>query len=104
MVEKSSFGTSIIDTITENLSASIVIAATIVLTIVVGTVAGPSQILNSIITGGMWALLAVGLALVFGVMNVPHFAHGESFMVGAYVAYFVFTPIREWLMENPSPA
>jgi branched-chain amino acid transport system permease protein len=89
--------------ITENLSASIVIAGTILLTIVIGVVAGPSQILNSIVTGGMWALLAVGLALVFGVMNVPHFAHGESFMVGAYVAYFVFNPINKALQENPDP-
>jgi branched-chain amino acid transport system permease protein len=85
------------------LSASIVLAATLVLTVVIGVVAGPSQILNSIITGGMWALLAVGLALVFGVMNVPHFAHGESFMVGAYVAYFVFNPINQALGENPNP-
>jgi len=103
MVEKSSFGSSFVDTITENLSASIVVAATVVLTIVIGVVAGPSQILNSMITGGMWALLAVGLALVFGVMNVPHFAHGESFMVGAYVAYFVFNPINQSLGESPNP-
>jgi branched-chain amino acid transport system permease protein len=41
--------------------------------------------------------------LVFGVMNVPHFAHGESFMVGAYVAYFVFNPIHTALQENPTP-
>ncbi|NIV36935.1 MAG: hypothetical protein GWN58_48125, partial [Anaerolineae bacterium] len=55
------------------------------------------------VTGGMWALMAVGLALVFGVMNVPQFAHGESFMVGAYVAYFVFNPINQGLQENPNP-
>jgi branched-chain amino acid transport system permease protein len=103
MVEKSSFVTSLKETISENIPATIVVVATIVLTIVIGVVAGPSQILNSIITGGMWALLAVGLALVFGVMNVPHFAHGESFMVGAYVAYFVFNPINKSLGENPSP-
>ena len=103
MVEKSSFVTSLKETISENIPATIVVVATIVLTIVIGVVAGPSQILNSIITGGMWALLAVGLALVFGVMNVPHFAHGESFMVGAYVAYFVFNPINKLLGENPSP-
>ncbi len=103
MVEKSSFGTSLKETISENIPATIVVVATIVLTIVIGVVAGPSQILNSIITGGMWALLAVGLALVFGVMNVPHFAHGESFMVGAYVAYFVFNPINKSLGESPNP-
>jgi branched-chain amino acid transport system permease protein len=35
-------------------------------------------------------LMAVGLSLVFGVMNIPNFAHGEFYMLGAYVAYFVF--------------
>lgn len=103
MVEKSSFGTSLKETISENTPATIVVVGTIVLTITIGVVAGPSQILNSIITGGMWALLAVGLALVFGVMNVPHFAHGESFMVGAYVAYFVFNPIDQALEKSPNP-
>jgi branched-chain amino acid transport system permease protein len=50
----------------------------------------------------MWALLAAGLALVFGVMNIPHFAHGESFMVGSYVGYFVFTALNGYLKENPN--
>ena len=102
MKEKTSFGSSILTTITENMAASIVIGATLLLTIVIGVIAGPSQIINSIVTGGMWALLAVGLALVFGVMNVPHFAHGESFMVGAYVAYFVFNPLSDYLKSNPN--
>lgn len=38
--------------------------------------------------GGIYALMAVGLALVFGVMNIAQFAHGEFYMVGAYAAYF----------------
>jgi branched-chain amino acid transport system permease protein len=93
---------SIMERLTDNLAASIVIISTVVLAMVTGLAAGPSQVINSIVTGGMWALLAVGLALVFGVMNVPHFAHGESFMVGAYVAYFVFNPIHQSLQENPN--
>lgn len=72
------------------------------LAVVIGIKTGPSQLANVIITGGMWALLATGLALVFGVMNIPHFAHGESFMVGAYVGYFVFTPLNDYLKENPN--
>ncbi|MFN0172050.1 MAG: branched-chain amino acid ABC transporter permease [Bryobacteraceae bacterium] len=40
--------------------------------------------------GGLYALMAVGLSLVFGVMNVPQFSHGEFYMLGAYAAYFVF--------------
>lgn len=100
MKEPTSYGSSIVAKITDNLAASIVIASSVALAVAVGVAAGPAQIINSIVTGGMWALLAVGLALVFGVMNVPHFAHGESFMIGAYVAYFVFTPIHNSLNDN----
>jgi len=48
-----------------------------------------------IIRGGIYALMAVGLSLAFGVMNVPQFAHGEFYMLGAYVAYFAFK-LLEW--------
>jgi branched-chain amino acid transport system permease protein len=85
-----------------NLPAIVVVGFSIVLAIVIAIDAGASQIANVIVTGGMWALLAAGLALVFGVMNIPHFAHGESFMVGAYVGYFVFTPISDYLKNNPN--
>jgi branched-chain amino acid transport system permease protein len=80
----------------------VVIGATLVLAVVIAVFAGPAQIANAVVTGGMWALLAVGLALVFGVSNIPYFAHGESFMVGAYVAYFVFKPILDYLQESPN--
>jgi branched-chain amino acid transport system permease protein len=40
--------------------------------------------------GGLYALMAVGLALVFGVMNICHFAHGEYYVLGAYAAFFAF--------------
>ncbi len=88
--------------IKDNLPAIVVITITILIAIAIGVQGGVPQLLNSILTGGMWALLAVGLALVFGVMNIPHFAHGESFMVGAYVAYFVFTPLNAYLQQNPN--
>jgi branched-chain amino acid transport system permease protein len=71
--------------------------------VVVGVAGGPSQLVNAFVTGGMWALLAVGLALIFGVANIPYFAHGESFMIGAYTAFFVFRPIHDYLLENPNP-
>jgi branched-chain amino acid transport system permease protein len=80
-----------------------VVLATLALAVLLWIAAGPSQILNSVVTGGMWALMAVGLALVFGVMNIPYFAHGESFMVGAYVSYFVYNPISNYVADNPSP-
>ena len=103
MTEQTSFLDSLQETVSENGPATVVIAGTLVLAIFLGIAAGPSQIINSIVTGGMWALMAVGLALVFGVMNIPYFAHGESFMVGAYVSYFVYNPLSNYLQNNPSP-
>jgi branched-chain amino acid transport system permease protein len=37
----------------------------------------------------MYSLMAVGLALVFGVMNIANFAHGEFYMLGAFFGYFI---------------
>jgi branched-chain amino acid transport system permease protein len=47
-------------------------------------------LLTGLMRGGFYALMAVGLSLVFGVMNVPQFAHGEFYMIGAYAAFFAF--------------
>jgi branched-chain amino acid transport system permease protein len=41
----------------------------------------------------MWALIAVGLALVFGVMNIPNFAQGELFMAGTLAAYLIHSSL-----------
>ncbi|MBS1251072.1 MAG: High-affinity branched-chain amino acid transport system permease protein LivH [Anaerolineales bacterium] len=98
----SSFWQSWGTNIRENLIASLVIGLSLVGAVVVTVGGSPSQLVNSIVTGGMWALLAVGLAIVFGVMNIPHFAHGESFMIGAYVAYFVFNPLHSYLQDHPN--
>ncbi|HEX9044418.1 MAG TPA: branched-chain amino acid ABC transporter permease [Candidatus Limnocylindrales bacterium] len=62
----------------------------------------PSIVVDTLVTGGMWALLAAGLALVFGVMNIPNFAHGEFFMIGSLTAYFVFTPIQDAMLSDPA--
>jgi branched-chain amino acid transport system permease protein len=73
-----------------------------ILLVLVGAQGGPAQLINTLVTGGMWALMSVGLALIFGVMNIPHFAHGESFMIGAMVAYFVYTPLHKALLSHPN--
>jgi branched-chain amino acid transport system permease protein len=62
---------------------------------------GPYIIVNTVVTGGMLALVAMGLAMVFGVMNIPMFAHGEYFMIGTLVAYYVFTPINAYIGTHP---
>lgn len=60
-------------------------------------------IINALITGGMWALVAMGLALVFGVMNIVSFVHGEFFMIGGLTAYYTFSPFSGYLMDKPNP-
>src|SRR5215469_7649823 len=49
------------------------------------------QTLNCIVTGMILALVASGLTLIFGIMDVVNFAHGELFMLGAYVGVLVLT-------------
>ena len=47
------------------------------------------SIVNGLIQGGFYALFAVGLVLIFGVMGVVNFAHGELVMVGAYAVWLL---------------
>src|ERR1700694_2858347 len=44
---------------------------------------------NGIVTGMILALIASGLTLIFGIMDVVNFAHGELFMLGAYMGVIV---------------
>src|SRR5262245_53939390 len=43
------------------------------------------QLVNGVVSGLILALVASGLTLIFGIMDVVNFAHGELFMLGAYV-------------------
>ena len=83
-------------------AAGITISLAILVTIVATIDAGPFVIVNTIVTGGMWALLSMGLSLIFGVMNIPNFAHGEFFLAGSLTAYFIYNPLRLYLSDNPS--
>ena len=47
------------------------------------------SIINGLVQGSFYALFAVGLVLIFGVMGVVNFAHGELVMVGAYTIWFL---------------
>jgi branched-subunit amino acid ABC-type transport system permease component len=49
------------------------------------------QTVNGIVTGMILALVASGLTLIFGIMDIVNFAHGELFMLGAYVGVVVVT-------------
>jgi branched-chain amino acid transport system permease protein/neutral amino acid transport system permease protein len=44
-----------------------------------------------IVTGSVLALGAIGLTLIYGILKFAHFAHGDSMMLAAYIAFFAFT-------------
>lgn len=46
--------------------------------------------MNGLLTGALYALIGMGLALIFGVMRIVSFAHGAFLMVGMYVTYILF--------------
>lgn len=52
---------------------------------------------NGILQGGLYAIMALGLALVWGVLNIVNLAHGAFIMVGAYISWYTFT----WLGLDP---
>jgi branched-chain amino acid transport system permease protein len=51
---------------------------------------------NGIIIGLLYALVAVGLALIFGVLDIINFAHGELLMVGAFAMAFALPAVGLW--------
>jgi branched-chain amino acid transport system permease protein len=56
------------------------------------------QIVNGLVNGMILALVASGLTLIFGIMDIVNFAHGELFMLGAYIGTTVFlTTGNFWL-------
>jgi branched-chain amino acid transport system permease protein len=64
----------------------------------------PQQIVNGLLLGAIYALIALGYTMVYGVLKLINFAHGEVYMLGAYIALFVawglgFSPHS--LMQNP---
>jgi branched-chain amino acid transport system permease protein len=46
------------------------------------------QLLIGLINGAFYAMLSLGLAVIFGLLNIINFAHGAQYMMGAFIAYF----------------
>ncbi len=49
------------------------------------------QLLIGLINGSFYALLSLGLAVIFGMLNIVNFAHGAFYMMGAFAAYFLLS-------------
>src|SRR5829696_3735881 len=47
------------------------------------------QLLIGLINGSFYALLSLGLAVIFGLLNIINFTHGAQYMMGAFAAYFL---------------
>ena len=63
------------------------------------------QLLVGLINGSFYALLSLGLAVIFGMLNIINFAHGALYMMGAFVAYFLlqYTGLNYWWALVLSP-
>ena len=49
------------------------------------------QLLIGLINGAFYAMLSLGLAVIFGLLNIINFTHGAQYMMGAFVAWFLLT-------------
>ena len=49
-----------------------------------------THILNGLIIGGSYVLIALGLTMIFGILDAINLAHGEVYMLGAFALYFLF--------------
>ncbi|BAT61321.1 high-affinity branched-chain amino acid transport system permease protein LivH [Variibacter gotjawalensis] len=59
------------------------------------------QLLLGLINGSFYALLSLGLAVIFGMLNIINFSHGAQYMMGAFVAYFLLNGIPIPGMAQP---
>ncbi len=50
------------------------------------------NVIDALSLGSLYALFALGIALIFGIMRLVNFAHGELIMVGAYALYLLAAP------------
>lgn len=57
------------------------------------------QILNGIMLGSVYSLVALGLTLIYGILGIPNFAHGALYMLGAYIAFLLVSSagVNFWL-------
>src|SRR5213593_4579196 len=55
------------------------------------------QLINGITLGSIYGLIAIGYTMVFGIIGMVNFAHGDVFMVSAFIALITFLLLTTWL-------
>jgi branched-chain amino acid transport system permease protein len=55
------------------------------------------QVINGITLGSIYGLIAIGYTMVFGIIGMVNFAHGDVFMVSAFIAVIAFLILTTWL-------
>jgi branched-chain amino acid transport system permease protein len=63
-------------------------------------------VINGLLIGGVYALVSIGVTLIFGVVKIVNFAQGEFVMIGMYISFFLFTrfgldPVVSLLVSMP---
>ena len=51
-------------------------------------------VINGLLIGGIYALVSIGVTLIFGVVKIVNFAQGEFVMIGMYISFFLATQFR----------
>jgi len=64
-----------------------------------------SQLLIGLINGSFYAILSLGLAIIFGLLNIINFAHGAQYMMGAFIAWLALTKfnVNYWVALIAAP-
>ena len=64
-----------------------------------------SQLLVGLINGSFYAILSLGLAIIFGLLNIINFAHGAQYMMGAFIAWLALTKfnVNYWVALIAAP-
>src|SRR4029077_14819405 len=55
------------------------------------------QLINGITLGSIYGLIAIGYTMVFGIIGMVNFAHGDVFMVSSFIALIAFLILTTWL-------
>jgi len=65
------------------------------------------QLANSLVLGSFYGLVAIGYSLVYGIIKLLNFAHGDIYMVGAFIGFGILSLVSGFLgagwWESPCP-